>query len=84
MDAKEWLMRYVKAVLAGLLTSLVFAVCAFSVITFIEVSQVERETGGGIGAVSIGISDAQLLVPVVLGFALGFSWVWRRTRTGRS
>jgi len=69
--------RYLKAVLAGLLTSIVFGMCALVFIARSALSQLERETGG-IGAVSIGIS--QLYLPLELGFALGFWWVWRRTR----
>jgi membrane protease YdiL (CAAX protease family) len=70
-------MRYLKAVLAGLLTSILFGVCAFVFIARSVVSQLEQENDG-IGAVTIGISE--LYAPLALGFALGFCWVWLRTR----
>ena len=60
--------RYLKAVLAGLLTSIIFGVCAFVFMARSALSQLERETGG-IGAVSIGISW-QVYLPLALGFAL--------------
>jgi H+/Cl- antiporter ClcA len=79
---KERPMRHVKAVLTGLVTSIAFGVCGFILRARNAVSQLERETGGTTGAVLIGIS--QLYVPLGLGFAFGFWWIWRRTRPVRT
>jgi hypothetical protein len=62
------------------MTAIIFGVCALIFIARGAVSQMERETGGGTGAVLIGIADIQRSVPLALGFALGFWWVWRRSR----
>jgi MFS superfamily sulfate permease-like transporter len=70
-------MRYVKAVLAGLLTGVVFAVCTAVVMVRITMSRLNQDSGG-VGHVSFGIPE--LAIPLGLGFALGFWWILRRTR----
>jgi hypothetical protein len=56
----------------------VITVVAIIVATSVAVVNV-NDGSGGIGAVSVGVSEL-LLFPAVLAFALGFRWMFRRQR----
>jgi hypothetical protein len=77
-------MIYVKSVGAGivgaLLSAVVVGVGIFAWFRF-EIWRQMRASGGGIGAVSVGIAEGVMvlwLVLAFLGFAVGFWWKFRR------
>jgi hypothetical protein len=80
-------MIYFKSVLAGILAALVSCVAVVAsvfLILFMPSIFMAASTGsGGIGAVSAGVPDLILLVPVA-AFAGGFYWQYRRMSQPRS
>ena len=70
---------YLKAALIGLLTAIVAAI-AWSVISLSLAfhSAISQTGSGGLGAVSIGVSES--MPAAVLGFVLGFMASVRRSR----
>ena len=72
-------MIWLKSALAGFAAALIALVAIVLATTAIVVSMSQSAGSGGIGFVSGGLSEL-LLLPVVLAFALGFSWMRRRLR----
>ncbi|OFW09651.1 MAG: hypothetical protein A3H96_02635 [Acidobacteria bacterium RIFCSPLOWO2_02_FULL_67_36] len=72
---------------AGVVAAVLFSVlvlCALLAATIVSVWWTTRNTSGGLGAVSAGISEAAIYVVPVVGFAIGFYWQFRRrARAGR-
>ena len=76
-------MTYVKAVVVGLVTAVLFVVgvaCLELAFVVVRISAFNRSNAGsgGIGAVSVGILDPVSLAALVSGFVLGFWWTVRR------
>ena len=74
-------MIWLKSVLAGLVAALLTIVVIVSVFTVTIVSMSQGAGSGGIGFVSGGVSEL-IVLPVVIAFALGFWWMFRRQRRG--
>ena len=76
-------MIYVKCVLAGVIGGILFTVVlALGSIGLMELFMRLHGQSAGIAAVSGGVLE--LGMPMLLGFAAGFYWQWRRaTRAAR-
>jgi hypothetical protein len=72
-------MIWLKSIFAGVAAALLTLV-AIVIATTTWVVSISRGAGsGGIGAVSTGVIELVVL-PVVLAFAVGFLWMFRRQR----
>jgi len=69
---------YVKSFVVGVAALLVSVIgtVAIEVIT-IYITEFRRAGSGGIGAVSVGVSDLWFIIPVA-AFVVGFVWEFRR------
>jgi len=72
-------MAFIKSCLVGLLGLIAYFVCVVLWTTRVHMSI--GAGSGGIGAVSVGLSEIVLLGGLV-AFGLAFWWQWRRTRGG--
>ena len=77
-------MIWIKAVLFGLAGAILATVAVLiAMIAWMVGVNVGAAGSGGIGFVAIGIIPIVLL-PAIVGFALGFSWTMRRERKKRA
>lgn len=75
-------MALIKSLVAGLLAAaagLVLALVGTVVLAVLGLGFAVTGSGG-LGAISFGISPVGVLLTTVVGFVLGFRWVWRRQR----
>ena len=71
-------MAYLKCALVGIVTGVGTAVIWVFLRVFITIWSIAASESGGIGLVSGGMAD--MLMPGIVGFALGFYLMWRRQR----
>lgn len=75
---------YVKATIVGLVCAILAIVLSVAVPLLFSLGPqllpISGEGSGGIGAVSIGISEWSVLLPGAIGFVLGVGWTLRRSR----
>jgi uncharacterized BrkB/YihY/UPF0761 family membrane protein len=80
-------MAIVKSILVGLIASLlaVVAVVLAQVLIFMATIAWQRRAGAGVGAAtfSVMVPSLQTVAAAVVGFALGFWWMWRRSPARR-
>jgi hypothetical protein len=67
---------YFKSAIVGLLTALL-------AIVIVTLAQVRLAYGEGTGAMSVSIAEWLILATGAIGFAVGFTWKLRRSRTLR-
>ncbi len=78
-------MIYIKSVVAGLVSALAVVV-RFMLLVLIstdawlrfQVWRQQRQGSGGLGAVSVGVSETVVILLALVGFAAGFWWEFRR------
>ena len=81
---------YVKAALAGLLAAIVapilWILVRVGLVLVVSRTELARQPqgSGGIGAVSVGLAELEVLLPMLVGFALAFIVVMRRSRRERA
>ena len=78
-------MIYLKSVAAGLAGALGAVVLSLLLIWIstdawlrFQMWRQQRQGSGGLGAVSVGVSDAVVILIALVGFAAGFWWEYRR------
>ncbi len=68
-------MLYVNSALTGILTGIAAVVGWLLIKTALSTS-----IGEGVGAISFGFSDLEIMLVAIAGFAAGFTWRLRRAR----
>ena len=75
---RSGLMAYLKSALVGIVTGVGTAVIWVFLRVFITIRSIAASESGGLGSVSGGMED--MLMPGIVGFALGFYLMLRRQR----
>jgi hypothetical protein len=73
-------MAFLKCALVGFVTGVGAAVIWGILRVFMAFRSVAASGSGGLGSVSVGVTDADMLIPSIVGFTLGFYLMRRRQR----
>jgi hypothetical protein len=73
-------MVYLKCALVGVVTGVGTAIAWASLRLFFAFRSLAAIGSGGLGAVAVRVSEAEIHLSVISGFVLGFYLMWRRQR----
>jgi hypothetical protein len=75
---------YLKSILAGVVVAIAACVASLALTIAFALGRLEMDLhstqSGGLGAVSVGWTEAGVEIAAPVGFALGFVWMFRRLR----